>query len=235
MAASEFTPGSANHAVILLSGGLDSATVLAIARERGFSLHALSFRYGQKHQIELECAKRIAQRERCASHRTVDIDPGLFQNTALVNGEIPVPTHRNIDDSIPVTYVPARNILFLSHALSLAESIGARHIFIGANAIDYSGYPDCRPEFLRSFEQTANLGTKAGVSGDPFTIEAPLIDLTKGAIIREGIRLGVDYSLTNSCYNPDPDGTPCNECDSCVLRRKGFEEAGLADPLLSPG
>jgi 7-cyano-7-deazaguanine synthase len=223
--------GAQRGAIVLLSGGLDSATVIAIARERGFAIHALSFDYGQRHRIELECAKAIARRENSLSHRIVHIDAGIFRNTSLVNEEIGVPKDRPMDDSIPSTYVPARNLLFLSYALSLAESIGARHIFIGANAVDYSGYPDCRPEFIRSFEETANLGTKAGISGDPFRIEAPLIDLTKGGIIREGLRLNVDYSLTNSCYDPAQDGRPCGHCDSCLLRAKGFEEAGLPDPL----
>ena len=219
-------------AVVLLSGGLDSATVLYLAREKGYALHALSFDYGQRHKIELEYAGRIAAAAGCESHRIAKIDSDMFHGTALVHDEIDVPENRNIDESIPVTYVPARNMLFLAHAVSLAESIQSRHIFIGANALDYSGYPDCRSDFFKSFETAANLGTKAGMEGNPFTIETPIVSLTKAQIIKEGIRLGVDYSSTTSCYNPDQNGRPCLKCDSCHLRLKGFEEAGTADPLL---
>ncbi|MDH5655124.1 MAG: 7-cyano-7-deazaguanine synthase QueC [Spirochaetia bacterium] len=220
------------HAVVLLSGGLDSATVLFYAKEKGFLLHALSFDYGQRHKIELKFAEKIASSAGCESHRIAKIDSDLFHGTALVHDEIKVPENRNIDESIPVTYVPARNMLFLSHALSLAESIHSRHIFIGANALDYSGYPDCRPEFFSSFEKAANLGTKAGVEGDPFHIETPILSMSKAEIIREGFRLGVKYENTTSCYSPGKDGRPCLKCDSCFLRLKGFQEAGRKDPLI---
>lgn len=219
-------------AVILLSGGLDSATTLFIAGEQGFELHALSFDYGQKHRIELIRAKQLAELAECRVHKTVVVDSSLFSGTALVNSEIKVPENRKMDDSIPVTYVPARNALFLAHGLSYAESIESRHIFIGANILDYSGYPDCRPEFFRAFEIMANLGTKAGMEGNPLQIETPIVHMNKAEIIKEGIRLGLDYSLTSSCYNPGDDGKPCQKCDSCILRKKGFHDAGIQDPLL---
>jgi 7-cyano-7-deazaguanine synthase len=217
-------------AVVLLSGGLDSATVLAIARADGFKPHALSFRYGQRHSIELEAARRVAERAG-VSHIIADIDLRVFGGSALT-GDIDVPHHVSAGElgtEIPVTYVPARNTIFLSFALAYAETLGADDIFIGVNALDYSGYPDCRPEYIHAFEQMANLATKAGVQGNHMKIRAPLIDLAKAQIIRKGLELGVDYSLTRSCY--DPDGTtPCGTCDSCLLRRKGFAELGMEDP-----
>ena len=219
------------RAIILLSGGLDSTTVIHIAQDQGFTPLALSFNYGQRHFIELEAAAKIVESVPGAGHMVVRVDSGLFQGTALVGKEIEVPTEREIDDSIPVTYVPARNILFLSHALALAESLEIRDIFLGVNALDYSGYPDCRPDFIEAFEKMANLGMKAGVEGKPLQIHTPLIKMTKADIIREGMHLGVDYSLTCSCYNPGPKGEPCKKCDSCVLRAKGFADAGFADPL----
>ena len=218
-------------AVILLSGGLDSATTLAIARERGFELHALSFDYGQRHRTELNAARRIAQKFG-AKHSIVAFDLRQFGGSALT-GDIEVPKDRTQDqiaEGIPVTYVPARNTIFLSFALGVAEVIGAFDIFLGVNALDYSGYPDCRPEFIAAFERLANVATKAGVEGKKFTIHAPLIQLTKVQIIREGTRLGVDYALTTSCYDPSSDGRACGHCDSCQLRRKGFSEAGVRDP-----
>ena len=218
-------------AVVLLSGGLDSSTVLYMARERGFQLHALSFDYGQRHRIELERAGRQAQAADCAAHVVVRIDPVLFSGTALVGTDVAVPRGRDIDNSIPVTYVPGRNILFLAHALSYAESRQIVDIFIGANALDYSGYPDCRPEFFEAFSRMAHLGTRAGSMGGSPQIHAPLLKMTKAAIIREGLRLGVDYAATTSCYDPGPEGRPCGGCDSCVLRAKGFREAGSPDPL----
>ncbi len=220
-------------AVILLSGGLDSATVLAIARERGFELHALSFDYGQRHRIELSAASRVADAFG-AKHSIIAFDLRQFGGSALT-GDIDVPkdrTHDEISQGIPITYVPARNTIFLSFALGVAEVIEAFDIFIGVNALDYSGYPDCRPEFIHAFESLANVATKAGVQGRKFTIHAPLIQMTKAQIIREGTRLGVDYTLTTSCYDPSPDGRACGHCDSCQLRRKGFLDAGVPDPTL---
>lgn len=227
-------------AVILLSGGLDSVTTLFVARSEGFTLRCISFDYGQRHCVELECAAEQARRAGAAEHVTVKIESSLFRGTALISANaVAVPENRSEvltgvpEKEIPVTYVPARNTLFLSYGLAFAESIGARHIFIGANALDYSGYPDCRPEFLKSFEATANLGTKAGVGGDRFSIVAPLIQLSKAAIIRRGLDLGVDYARTSSCYQPSESGRPCGRCDSCLLRAKGFAEVGVPDPLLS--
>jgi 7-cyano-7-deazaguanine synthase len=220
-------------AVVLLSGGLDSTTVLAIARAEGFRAHALSFRYGQRHEVELEAAGRVAAAYD-ATHTIVDIDLRAFGGSALT-ADIDVPKGRSDDemgDGIPVTYVPARNTIFLSFALGRAETLGAAHIFIGVNALDYSGYPDCRPEFIAAFEQVANLGTKAGVEGQRFTIHTPLIDLTKAQIIDRGLALDVDYGLTHSCYDPDAAGYPCLACDSCLLRAKGFAEVGVPDPAL---
>lgn len=219
-------------AVILLSGGLDSATVLAMAQEQGFECAALSFRYGQRHQVELDCAARVAKAAGLADHRVVDIDLRGFGGSALT-ADIAVPKDRDeaqMDAEIPVTYVPARNTIMLSFALAFAEVIGAADIFVGVNAVDYSGYPDCRPEYVTAFEAMANLATKAGVEGRRLTIHAPLMRLGKAQIIAEGQRLGVDYSLTSSCYDPDELGRACGRCDSCQLRRKGFADAGIADP-----
>jgi 7-cyano-7-deazaguanine synthase len=225
-------------AVVLLSGGLDSATVAAIAACEGFEVNALSFSYGQRHSFELEAARRVAQSLRVAQHRTVNIDLRAFGGSALTD-DIAVPKGRSSDEmehGIPITYVPARNTIFLSFALAWAEVLGSQDIFIGVNALDYSGYPDCRPEFIRAYEQMANLATKAGVEGrQRLTIHAPLMHLTKAQIIKRGMELGVDYSLTSSCYDPAPDGKPCGQCDSCLLRRKGFRENGIDDPLPYPG
>lgn len=217
-------------AVILLSGGIDSATAAAIAISRGFEPSALTFSYGQKHAVEVLRAKRLAEFFGIADHAVITIPAEIFRS-ALTTGSMEIPKNRDTaTGEIPDTYVPARNILFLSYALALAESIGARHIFIGATAVDYSGYPDCRPEFFQAFREMADRGTRAGVSGSGFIIETPLIDMTKAEIIRTGSRLGVDYSLTHSCYDPDPDGSACGSCDSCIIRKKGFREAGIPDP-----
>jgi len=220
-------------AVVLLSGGLDSATVLAIAASEGFAPHALSFRYGQRHTVEIEAARRVASRMGVAQHKVAEIDLRLFGGSALTD-DIDVPKHRSegeIGQGIPVTYVPARNTIFLSFALAWAEVLGAYDIFIGVNALDYSGYPDCRPAFIHAFEETANLATAYGVEGGQrIRIHTPLIDLTKVEIIRRGLSLGVDYALTLSCYDPSPEGVPCGMCDSCLLRAKGFRENGMADP-----
>lgn len=221
-------------AVVLLSGGLDSATVLAIARAQGYAAYALSFSYGQRHSFELEAARRVAGALGAALHRIATIDLRVFGGSALTD-DIDVPKGRDAEEmshGIPVTYVPARNTIFLSFALAWAEVLGASDIFIGVNALDYSGYPDCRPEFIRAFEEMANLATKAGVEGrQRLKIHVPLIAMTKAKIIERGLQLGVDYSLTSSCYDPAADGTPCGECDSCLLRRKGFRENGIEDPL----
>lgn len=216
------------RAVVLVSGGLDSATVLAIAREAGFECHALSFAYGQRHAVELEAAERVVARHGAASHRVMHIDLGAFGGSALTDRRIDVP--ETASDGIPVTYVPARNTVFLSFALGLAEVLGAGDIFIGVNAVDYSGYPDCRPEFIRAFERMAQLATRAGVEGGRLQIHTPLIDLSKAEIIRRGMALGVDYATTVSCYQPAEDGAACGRCDSCRLRREGFAAAGVADP-----
>ena len=218
-------------AVVLLSGGLDSATVLAIAKQQGFRLHAVSFDYGQRHRIELRAAERIAQ-ELGAEHSIISFDLRQFGGSALTS-DIDVPkdrSHTQISAGIPVTYVPARNTIFLSFALGVSEVMGAFDIFIGVNALDYSGYPDCRPEFISAFQHLANLATKVGVEGARFKIHAPLIQMTKAQIISTGTKLGVDYSLTTSCYDPSPNGFACGHCDSCQLRRKGFAEAGIPDP-----
>jgi 7-cyano-7-deazaguanine synthase len=224
-------------AVVLLSGGLDSATVAAIASSDGFEINALSFSYGQRHSYELEAARRVAKSLGVAKHRVATIDLRVFGGSALTD-EIDVPKGRStgeMEHGIPVTYVPARNTIFLSFALAWAEVLGANDIFIGVNTLDYSGYPDCRPEFIYAFEQMANLATKAGVEGrQKLAIHAPLMHLTKAEIIKKGRELGVDYSLTSSCYDPAPDGRPCGQCDSCLLRRKGFSENGIADPLRYP-
>lgn len=228
-------PASRPPAVVLLSGGLDSTTVLAIARERGFEAHALSFRYGQRHVIELAAAARVAHALGAARHVVAQIDLREFGGSALT-ADIAVPKGRNADEmtaGIPVTYVPARNTVFLSFALAWAETLGAADIFIGVNALDYSGYPDCRPEYIAAFEAMARLATKAGVEGrQALKIHAPLQHMSKADIVREGLRLGVDFALTSSCYDPAPDGRPCGACDSCLLRAKGFAEAGVPDPLL---
>ncbi|HEX4129527.1 MAG TPA: 7-cyano-7-deazaguanine synthase QueC [Pirellulales bacterium] len=220
-------------AVVLLSGGLDSATTAVIARRDGFELHALSIDYGQRHRGELDAARRVAQSLGIDDHRVIGIDVAVFGGSALT-ADMPVPKHRDeaqMTADIPVTYVPARNTVFLSLALGMAETLGAADLFVGVNAIDYSGYPDCRPEYLRAFEALANLATKAGVEGTlRFKIHAPLVHMTKAEIIRTGAALGVDFALTHSCYDPDADGRACGWCDACQLRRRGFAEAGLADP-----
>jgi len=221
------------RAVVLLSGGLDSATTLAIAKHDNYEIFALSFEYGQRHRIEIDSAKQIALSLGVREHRIANIDLRIFGGSALTDA-IDVPKYRSdaeIASQIPVTYVPARNTIFLSYALAWAETIGVRDIFIGANARDYSGYPDCRPEFIEQFEQLANVGTRAGISGERFRIHAPLIAMNKPEIIRKGEELGVDFSITRSCYDPEPDGTACGECDSCRLRRRGFRDAGIKDPL----
>ena len=220
------------RAVVLLSGGLDSTTTLATAIAEGYETYALSFEYGQRHKIEIGAARRIARALGAKEHRVAKIDMRIFGGSALT-GDVDVPKKRpakEIAQGIPVTYVPARNTIFLSYALALAETIGARDIFIGANAIDYSGYPDCRPDFIAAFETLANLATKAGVEGARFRIHAPLIKLSKAEIIRRALELDVDLALTHSCYDPSPDGVACGECDSCLLRLKGFREAALEDP-----
>jgi 7-cyano-7-deazaguanine synthase len=222
------------RAVVLLSGGVDSTTALAIARAAGFDTYALSFQYGQRHAYELESARRVAAALGASDHVVATIDLRVFGGSALTS-DIAVPKHRPLDamgDSIPVTYVPARNTIFLSFALAWAEVLGAQDIFIGVNALDYSGYPDCRPEYIEAYERMANLAVKVAVEGE-FTlkIHTPLIAMSKADIIRRGLELGVDYGMTSSCYDPDEDGTPCGACDSCQLRLKGFQEAGATDPL----
>ena len=219
-------------AVILLSGGLDSATVLAIAHAEGYECYCLSFSYGQKHSTELEYADVLAKSLGTMEHRTARIDIGAFGGSALTDDSIDVPDADAQSDEIPVTYVPARNTVFLSYALGWAEVLGATDIFIGVNAIDYSGYPDCRPEFIRAFENMANLATRAGVRGSKLTVHAPLIDLTKGQIIERGLSLGVNYANTVSCYRLNSCGEACGQCDSCTLRVEGFREAGVIDPTV---
>ena len=223
-------------AVVLLSGGLDSATVLAIARQQGYEPYALSFRYGQRHAVELVAAARVAQAGGVARHVIAEIDLRVFGGSALT-ADLEVPHHASVDDldpdGIPITYVPARNTVFLSFALAWAETLGASDVFIGVNALDYSGYPDCRPEYIAAYEQMANLATKAGVEGTQrLKIHTPLIDLTKSETIARGLELGVDYALTHSCYDPSPKGDACGTCDSCLLRGRGFAELGLTDPAL---
>jgi 7-cyano-7-deazaguanine synthase len=219
-------------AVVLLSGGLDSYTAAAVASRDGFTLSALSVNYGQRHARELTAARRVAAALGVSRHVEIDLDLSRFGGSALT-GDIEVPKDRPLDQpDIPLTYVPARNTIFLSLALGWAEVLGAEHLVIGVNALDYSGYPDCRPAFVRAFEQLAVLATRAGVEGGRFHVLTPLIDLTKAEIIRLGTSLGLDYGLTHSCYDPLPDGRPCRHCDSCVLRANGFEAAGLSDPLL---
>lgn len=234
-------PDSAEPAVVLLSGGLDSTTVLAIAKSEGFAIHALSFRYGQRHSAEIEAARRIARRIGVRRHHVVNIDLSHFGGSALT-AEIPVPKDRDLatgsaaSREIPITYVPARNTIFLSYALALAEVTGSSNIFIGVNALDYSGYPDCRPEYIKAFEQMANLATRAGVEGKTrVVIRTPLIALSKAGIILLGTSLGVDYSETTSCYDPTSDGEACGRCDACQLRLRGFSEAGLEDPIQYAG
>lgn len=231
---------SSPAAVILLSGGLDSATVLAMAKAQGFACHCLSFNYGQRHTHELTLAVKQAQLQGAASHRVAKVDIGAFGGSALT-ADITVPKDRSDDamsHGIPITYVPARNTVFLSYALGLAEVLGARDIFVGVNAVDYSGYPDCRPEFIEAFTRTANLATKAGVEAQEkglpphFRIHAPLIAMTKRKIIEQGIALGVDYAATSTCYDPQPDGAPCRHCDACQLRLRAFAELGRQDPAV---
>ena len=217
-------------AVILVSGGLDSATVLAMAKDQGYDCYALSMDYGQRHRIELDRARKVALANGAKEHRVVRIVIGSFGGSALTDQELAVPTEES--NEIPITYVPARNTVFLSVALGWAEVLGAQAIFIGANAVDYSGYPDCRPEYIAAFQAMANLATKTGVNGETIRIEAPIIDLTKADIIKAGTALGVDYSNTISCYNPRTDGKVCGECDSCRIRAAGFAAAGVPDPAL---
>ncbi len=225
--------GSETRAVVLLSGGLDSATVLALALADGRAVHALSFRYGQRHQHEIEAAGRVAARQGVAEHVVVDIDLRVFGGSALTDDSLAVPHGRSAGEmgqGIPVTYVPARNTIFLSYALALAEVRGAGEIHLGVNAVDYSGYPDCRPAFVEAFERLANLATRAGVEGAGLRVVAPLMHLGKADIIRQGLALGVDYGLTHSCYDPAADGAACGRCDACQLRLAGFAAAGIADP-----
>jgi 7-cyano-7-deazaguanine synthase len=224
----------AKKAVVLLSGGIDSATTLAIAKNSGYEVYAISFRYGQRHYFEIESAKKIAGAMGVKRHLVMDIDLASFGGSALTD-DIPVPKREEVEDvgkEIPVTYVPARNIILLSLAVGWAEVMGMSDIFIGVNVVDYSGYPDCRSEFIEAFEKAANLGTKNGVEGKRINIHTPLITLSKAEIIKKGVVLGVDYSLTHSCYDPDEKGRACGKCDSCLLRRKGFEEAGVEDPTI---
>jgi 7-cyano-7-deazaguanine synthase len=218
-------------AVVLLSGGLDSTTTLAIARGEGFDVYALSFDYGQRHQVELEAARRIARHFAVVKHIIVPLDLRAIGGSALTS-DLAVPKDRLLEEmgqGIPITYVPARNTIFLSFALAWAEVLEANDIFLGVNALDYSGYPDCRPEYIEAFERMANLATKAAVEGRPLKIHVPLIHLTKADIIRRGLRLGVDYSMTMSCYDPCPQGKPCGHCDACLLRAKGFAEVGITE------
>lgn len=225
---------TAPPAIVLLSGGLDSATTLAIAQQQGFACLALSFRYGQRHAHELACARRLAQQHGVQRHVVMDIDLRVFGGSALT-ADVPVPRGRapaEMAAEIPVTYVPARNTIFLAFALAFAETAGAADIFIGVNAVDYSGYPDCRAEFIAAFERMANLATRAGVEGRKLTIHAPLLHLTKAEIIRRGVALGLDYSLTSTCYAPDDAGRACGACDACILRRQGFADAHVPDPTV---
>ncbi len=223
------------NAVVLSSGGLDSTTVMAIAKTEGYEVYSLSFNYGQRHALELKAAKAVAEALAAKKHLMIDLDLGKIGGSALTEG-IGVPKARNVDEmreEIPVTYVPARNTIFLSYALAWAEVVGASDIFIGVNAIDYSGYPDCRPEYIRAFENMANLALKAAVEGRMrIRIQAPLIRMTKAEIIRKGVELGIDYRLTHSCYDPSLEGKACGQCDSCLLRKKGFREAGIPDPTV---
>lgn len=219
---------------MLLSGGLDSTTCLAIAQAEGFELYALAVYYGQRHDVEMQAARRVAEAYDVARYEEAQIDLRIFGGSALTS-EAAVPKGRSLEEmdaGIPITYVPARNTIFLSYALAMAEVVGARDIYIGVNALDYSGYPDCRPEFIAAYEKMANQATRIGTEGgDPIRIHAPLLHLTKGDIVRKGIELGVDYGLTHTCYDPSPEGIACGECDSCLLRLKGFAEAGIEDPV----
>jgi len=216
------------RAVVLLSGGLDSVTTLAMAREQGFECYTLSFNYGQNHQVELDAARRLSTQNGAVEHKVIDIDLGAIGGSALTDSAIAVP--EQYEEGIPVTYVPARNTVFLSIALGWAEVLSAHAIFVGVNAVDYSGYPDCRPAFIEAFERLANVATKVGVEGEKLAVHAPLIKMSKADIIQEGIRLGIDYSQTVSCYQADSDGRACAKCDSCRFRQQGFEQAGVADP-----
>ena len=222
------------RAVVLASGGLDSTTIMAIAKHEGYDIYALSFDYGQRHKLELEAAKTVADCFGAKKHLILRLDLDAIGGSALTD-DIPVPHGRGLDEigsgGIPITYVPARNTIFLSYALAWAEVLVAMDIFIGVNALDFSGYPDCRPEYIKAFQKMANLATKAGVEGNSVTIHTPIINMTKAQIIKKGVSLGVDYGITHSCYNPTGDGKPCGRCDSCLLRKKGFEEAGVSDPL----
>ncbi len=222
-------------AVVLLSGGLDSATILAMAKEKGFILYALSFRYGQRHKCEVASARRVAESTGVVEHRIIDIELGQFGGSAITDAKIEVPKDSSDlgdEESIPLTYVPARNLIFLSYAVAWSEVLGAFDIFIGVNWMDYSGYPDCRPEFIAAFSRTANLATAAGIKGKGrYEIHTPLMNMSKGEIILAGTKLGVDYALTHSCYDPDEQGKSCGRCDACRLRLKGFAQAGIADPI----
>ena len=223
---------ASSKAVVLLSGGLDSYTAGALAREAGFDIYALTVKYGQRHAHEILASRKVAESLGVKAHREIGVDLATLGGSALL-GEGEVPKGGPVPDAIPSTYVPARNTVMLSVALAWAEVLGAYDIFIGVNALDYSGYPDCRPEFIESFERTAKLATKAGVEGRQFRVQAPLISMTKAQIIRRGVALGLDYGLTHSCYDPLPQGAPCGRCDSCVLRARGFDEAGVKDPLVA--
>jgi 7-cyano-7-deazaguanine synthase len=222
-------------AVVLSSGGVDSTTAMAIARSEGYDIYSLSFRYGQRHALELEASRRLAKALGAREHRVMDIDLKMLGGSALTDN-IDVPkgrTEKEMGREIPITYVPARNTIFLSYALAWAEVLGASDIFVGVNAVDYSGYPDCRPEYIEAYERMANLATKAGVEGKvKFKIRTPLLRMTKAEIIRKGVALGVAYRMTHSCYDPSPDGKACGQCDSCLLRKKGFKEAGFSDPAV---
>lgn len=232
MASATQSQNPVKKAVVLLSGGLDSATVLSIAKAQGYECHTISFDYGQRHKAELDAAKNLSSQLGAISHRVMNIDMRAIGGSALTDESIEVPTGGVEEDEIPVTYVPARNTVFLSYALGLAEVLEADYIFIGVNAVDYSGYPDCRPEYIAAYEKMANLATKAGIEGHKMHIETPLIDLTKAQIIQQGVANGVDYSLTVSCYQADENGRACGVCDSCRLRKQGFSDAGVEDPTL---
>jgi 7-cyano-7-deazaguanine synthase len=228
----EQRPAAGSHAVVLLSGGLDSATTLAVAADRGLLCHALSFRYGQRHSVELRAARRVAESLGAVEHCILDVPLGELGGSALTDRSTPVPEAGAAGEGIPATYVPARNTIFLAFALAVAEVTAAEAIYIGVNAVDYSGYPDCRPEYVAAFRRLAALATRSGLEGRGPEIVAPLIDMSKADIIRTGVRLGVDYSMTVSCYDPDTEGRACGRCDSCDLRRKGFRDAGVPDPTV---